>query len=463
MNQNYLLSRLGMKMIFSLVVVSMVFLVILICISLLFKYHDEVSEYTKELEQAFISSTYLSQMIVMRDDNTIENELKSMQRIFKVDYIYLQLIYDDHYNKVFQVGAEPKGDHYIDYISTIYYENVMEALPVAKIRLYKNKKFIYQSLLKHLTITLLSGGIAVVCIALILGFLLMRLVIVPLATIVFFVRRLDFNEVQPVLNLPHSKIFRKYDEMDELIETIRTMQLRLNKQHRDIVALNNQKNVMISVIGHDLKSPFTALLGMANIMMNHDMDTKTLKAHAQTIYRSSHKIYQLLDRLLQWACLGKLNSVRNDLGEVITRVVDVLQASAQIKDIQLMNHVETGKYFVNFDSGMLETVIRNLVNNGIKFTEKQGKVGLLARFGEDQKIFLEIEDTGIGISPEIQEKLLFPEKGKVVSQKGTENEQGTGLGLLLCFEMMKQNRSQFILESIVGKGSKFILIFPHNE
>jgi signal transduction histidine kinase len=137
-----------------------------------------------------------------------------------------------------------------------------------------------------------------------------------------------------------------------------------------------------------------------------------------------------------------------------------MTATAEEKNIELIREVERDTY-VYADNNMLNTIMRNLVSNALKFTDQSGKIIISAKDFEDDRLLVSVTDTGIGMSDEAKDK-IFRIDSKY-STPGTNNEQGTGLGLILCKELVEKNNGEIFVESEKGKGTTFSFTLPKNE
>jgi signal transduction histidine kinase len=219
---------------------------------------------------------------------------------------------------------------------------------------------------------------------------------------------------------------------------------------------------MFSIIAHDLRSPFHPLLGLSE-MMNTEIDTlsreeiRKLCAEFNKLLRNQ---YNLLENLLNWSRMqaGKIEfrPIKLDLGLLTDTVFQLLLASAVKKSITLVNRI-SAPVILMADQTMLQSVIQNLVSNAIKFTDAGGQITLSARLLNN---FYEISvsDSGVGISKENLRKIFDIET--TFTSNGTANERGTGLGLLICKEMVEKHGGTIRVESEVGKGSTFIFTIP---
>jgi signal transduction histidine kinase/CheY-like chemotaxis protein len=234
--------------------------------------------------------------------------------------------------------------------------------------------------------------------------------------------------------------------------------------------LNADKDKFFSIISHDLRSPFNSLLGNTELMvkMIDQLSQQDIQEMSQSINNQAKSAHNLLENLLTWSLLqrGRMEYVPAavDLGELAENTVALLQEVAQGKQIRLAQTIEAG-VIIHGDESMIDTVIRNLTNNALKFTPQGGQVTLSARqngrsTGKGNKAWVEvsISDTGIGISPEDMAKLFkFNEHH---TTKGTAHEKGTGLGLILCQEMVEKNGGKIWVESESGKGTTVKFTVP---
>ncbi len=239
---------------------------------------------------------------------------------------------------------------------------------------------------------------------------------------------------------------------------------------QDLAELNARKDRFFSIVSHDLRSPFNGLMGNAQLMQmileENGSEDEELKELADTIYSSAKSTHQLLENLLTWSMLQrddlqpKLEPV--DTKQLIQAIIELLEPTAQQKEIQL-----TGNFYTNLmaraDLNMVNTILRNLVANALKFTPRLGKIIISSRTqmnlkGNTEFIELSIEDTGIGINAPDLDKLFKIDVHHTT--KGTENEEGAGLGLILCKEMVETQNGRLTIESEPGKGTKVTFTLP---
>ncbi len=225
---------------------------------------------------------------------------------------------------------------------------------------------------------------------------------------------------------------------------------------------NAAKDKFLSIIAHDLKNPLEPLiLGSEALMEGCDTFSKEEIAYfAKGINESTNHLHRLLENLLEWA-RSQIGSItyspeQIDLEAVIMSILSLFQASAATKDIDLQAEIEKNS-FVYADQNMIKTVVRNLISNAIKFTKPGGTVKVTAQERNDWTEVTVI-DSGIGINRENIDKLFRIDIN--YSTKGTSNEKGTGLGLILCKELIEKNGGKIWVESESGKGSAFRFLLP---
>ena len=250
----------------------------------------------------------------------------------------------------------------------------------------------------------------------------------------------------------------------DITEQIRD-EAEIKKQNEKLQELNATKDKFFSIIAHDLKSPFSSFLGLTQIMAEELPNLTMLQVQeiAVSMSKSAANLYRLLENLLQWSRMQqgtiKFNPEPVQLQPILTESIEMIQESAKSKSIEIATDVPDG-LAVFADADMLQTVIRNLVSNAVKFTPKGGKVNLSAKIAEDKKIEISICDTGIGMRQTMIENLFRIDIQ--TSRKGTDGEPSTGLGLILCKEFIEKHGGKIWVESEVEKGSTFYFTLPSN-
>jgi signal transduction histidine kinase len=224
-----------------------------------------------------------------------------------------------------------------------------------------------------------------------------------------------------------------------------------------------ERDKLFSIIAHDLRSPFTVLLGNAELIEEQieALSVEELRALAGGIHKSAMGLFRLLQDLLVWAQI-QLGTIEHHpqrllLREVLAPVIELLADNASRKNITI--HTAIGdRTAVYSDPGMLSSVLHNLLTNAIKFTPAGGQIEITAR-DEAATTEVTVADTGIGITPEAMEKLF--RLGSATSTPGTAGETGTGLGLILCHDLVGKNGGRLLVQSRAGKGSAFTFSLPN--
>jgi PAS domain S-box-containing protein len=228
----------------------------------------------------------------------------------------------------------------------------------------------------------------------------------------------------------------------------------LNNKLKELIAT---RDILFSIIAHDLKSPFNSILGFTRILLDglHDYDLEKTEYLLGLINSVSKQTYNLLENLLTWARAqtGKVDFDPEKLSikPVILDTIEFFEPIGKVKNISL-SYFQSDELVVFADRNMLQTILRNLISNAIKYTNPGGKVYIYVIETPDHAE-ITVQDTGIGMGKKTRESLFKIESG--YSRPGTENEKGSGLGLLLCKEFAEKHGSSIKIESKPGKGSRF--------
>jgi signal transduction histidine kinase len=240
---------------------------------------------------------------------------------------------------------------------------------------------------------------------------------------------------------------------------------KLSLQKQDLEELNSMKDKMFSIIAHDLKNPFNSVIGFSDILLqkyNSLSEEKKLK-YIQLIRESSGKIYRLLENLLIWSRAQihvlPFNPEETDLHDLIMQNVKLLEADYWKKNINMIVNIPL-PITVYCDINMMNSVIRNLITNAIKFTNNNGVIEISQK-DHDKYTEIIVKDNGIGIDKANISKLF--KVGNSLKKQGTSGEEGTGLGLLLCKEFVNKHLGEIWVESQKGVGSAFHFTLPKNN
>ena len=246
-----------------------------------------------------------------------------------------------------------------------------------------------------------------------------------------------------------------------LLRDITTRKLAENEirlQNEKLQLSNAEKDKFFAILAHDLRSPLSSFLGLAEVM-SEDINTMTMseiEEISKSLYLSATNLYQLLENLLEWSILqrGALKYMPEptSLNRIVLRSVEPLQESARRKNIDLKLNLDKTLNVV-CDLKMTETIFRNLISNALKYTLPGGTVEITAREISEEETVVSIIDSGIGMSKELQAKLF--KVNEQVSRKGTEGESSSGLGLLICKEFAERQEGRLWAESEENQGSTF--------
>lgn len=239
-------------------------------------------------------------------------------------------------------------------------------------------------------------------------------------------------------------------------------ELQLAKYAEELKAINSIKDKFFSIISHDLRGPFQGFLGATEYLVS-EIDTLSkneIKDLAGTLNLSLHKQLDLLNTLLDWSRLQTgdflIKSETFYLKNMIDDVIVPLELVTLQKRIEIINKVDSN-VSISTDKNMLSLVIRNLISNAVKFTKENGYVRVFASRNEEF-VEISVEDNGVGIAEEDINKLFRMDL--YFTTDGTSNESGSGLGLLLCKEIIDRYKGTIWVESELNKGSKFIFRIP---
>jgi signal transduction histidine kinase len=260
----------------------------------------------------------------------------------------------------------------------------------------------------------------------------------------------------------------------EIIVNERTQELKVRSQEIEkqsaMIALQNKKlsetihlkNRIFSVIAHDLRSPVVNILYMLNLLKEKEYKEK-YDTFANSSIEYAQMVINLLENMLVWGREQedkiKYSPERQDLADLVLTNLSIFKETADKKDIAV-NFTQVGSSVAYFDKDLLDIVIRNLLSNSVKYTHRGGRISILLKdkSSNSEGIMLKICDNGVGI-PEAKQKDLFS-TSEISSTTGTESEKGTGLGLKLCYDLIKLNKGTIIVESTPGEGTCFMITLP---
>lgn len=234
-------------------------------------------------------------------------------------------------------------------------------------------------------------------------------------------------------------------------------------QNRKLEELNATKDKFFSIIAHDLKTPFNAMIGFSELLLNEFdiFSDKEKLDFIESIAKTAKTSFQLLNNLLDWARSQtgaiKFKKENINLKEILNSVISLQNNAAKHKNIQINNKIVEDIY-TYIDKNSIETVVRNLLSNAIKYSYNDSKIEIFTKEIKQDSVDICIEDFGMGMDKSQLGSLFSIEKS--FSTKGTDGESGTGLGLILCDEFVKKNDGTITVKSSKGHGSNFCITLP---
>ncbi|MCE1188547.1 MAG: PAS domain-containing sensor histidine kinase [Ignavibacteria bacterium] len=249
------------------------------------------------------------------------------------------------------------------------------------------------------------------------------------------------------------------------ITEIKSLEEQLRKHEAELVKINNSKDQFFSIIAHDLRSPFHTLLNISEILYSEfgTMPQNETLRFISILYNEQKRVFSLVQNLLQWARIhnGSIEFApdQHNLRETIIEEAAIFKTIAEEKQIVLLTAIKKDIDF-RYDENMLSTIVRNLLSNAIKFTHPGGKV-LIKVLENEIGIRIIVQDTGIGMEADDVAKLFHV--GSHYSTPGTNNEKGTGLGLVLVKEFVNLHKGDIKVESQLGIGTTFTVTLPKKQ
>ena len=266
------------------------------------------------------------------------------------------------------------------------------------------------------------------------------------------------NERTKELEIANAQLHQELTERNLAEEALKKSEVQLKE-------LNATKDKFFNIVAHDLKNPFTSLLGSSELLSHNidQMDHEKIKTLALILNDSAKSGYAILQNLLDWSRsqtgLLRYNPEKINLRKLIDENILNLELFSANKEIEMHSEVKEDLVILA-DRNMINTILRNLLSNAVKFTNRHGKVVIKATI-DSHEITISIKDSGVGISQENIEKLFRIDTK--YSMPGTENEQGTGLGLKLSKEFVEKQGGKIWVSSVEKKGSEFKFSIPFKE
>ncbi len=252
------------------------------------------------------------------------------------------------------------------------------------------------------------------------------------------------------------------EEIKTQNEEILAQKENIEEKNKKLELLNTTKNKLFAIIGHDLRNPFSSIIGLSQLLISNfkNYDNEKKLTFLNYINTASEDGHNLLVQLLDWARVqtGVLvaKPTKFTFKSIFEQTINVLEPQVSQKEISISSEFQENLELLS-DKNMISTVLRNLITNAIKFTHKGGYIKIKALAKQDF-IEISVSDNGIGISSGRLKKLFSLSESS--SSSGTEHEKGTGLGLILCKDFIDLNGGTIKAESQEGKGSTFTFILP---
>jgi signal transduction histidine kinase len=260
--------------------------------------------------------------------------------------------------------------------------------------------------------------------------------------------------------ISEKKLLSRLREMEELNTSLELLVEQRTSKLVEIVSTNAK---FLSIIAHDLRSPFSSIIGILELlkMSLKEFNKTEIEEYVNIVYSSANNTLTLLDNLLVWAVSQNkeknFKPVKINLYELLREEIENLKTLASQKQIMLSQIIKPDLN-VTADIQMVKTILRNLISNAIKYTNIKGEI-IIDAAEVKQYVEIAIKDNGIGMSKEDQKKLFKIDSFH--STPGTQDEKGTGLGLLLCKEFVELHGGNIRIESDAGKGCRFSFTLPH--
>jgi len=251
-------------------------------------------------------------------------------------------------------------------------------------------------------------------------------------------------------------------DMKRAEEQLRAAHRELQEKNAELHELNASKDKFFSIIAHDLRSPFNTLLGFATLLLERieTADRDVLKKQVEMLLGSAERLFALLENLLTWSRIqrGLIQHEPQplDLNYLASSTIELFHATAEQKHINLQNNI-LGHPWVNADYYMTTTIMRNLLSNALKFTPSGGQILLTVQENECD-VAVSISDSGVGMTQEVLDRLFRIDAH--YTTMGTAGEHGSGLGLILCHDLVKKNGGTMTVESELDKGTTFRFTLP---
>jgi signal transduction histidine kinase len=280
--------------------------------------------------------------------------------------------------------------------------------------------------------------------------------------VIFISALSETNDVVKALKYGGVDYITKPFRAEEISARVKT-HIKLRRQSIELQELNVTKDRFFSIIAHDLRGPMGGFMGLTDLLTEElsNMSMSEIQEFLGSMRDSASNLFKLLENLLQWARVQQggiiFSRERVLFRPIVIESLEMIRESAKKKGITIISDISE-QLEVFADSNLIQTVIRNLVSNAVKFSARGGTVSISAKTTEDESVEISVKDMGIGMNLNMVETLFRIDVKN--GRPGTDGEQSTGLGLLLCKEFIEKHGGHIRVESEVGKGSVFTFNIP---
>ncbi len=258
------------------------------------------------------------------------------------------------------------------------------------------------------------------------------------------------------------ELHQRKDELEKISNEQKKLNRKLRESEKGLKVLNASKDKFFSIIAHDLKSPLSALLGYSEFIQNDfdNLSEDEIKYFSGNIHHVAKSLNELLENLLQWSRLQtkrlKYSPEIINIRKISENVISIYKANALKKSITIVNKI-SNELLLWADENMVQTMMRNLLSNAIKFSYKSGEIIIDSEVSE-KNIEVSVIDSGVGIGEEELKDIFNIARQRI--NEGTDEEKGTGLGLMLTKEMVEQNKGDIKIYSHKDQGTKIVISLP---
>ena len=267
------------------------------------------------------------------------------------------------------------------------------------------------------------------------------------------------------LNVLNSRLNESLELTEQMNLELVASQEKLTQINQNLEEANNTKNTLFSIVAHNLKNAIGGVSNMSKMIVDDidEFSKNELYTFMNLINDTINQMYKLMESLLLWSSSqrGTIKATKelNYPSYVVDNTINLYKQAADEKNINIINEIPKDLAFV-FDASLLDTIIRNLVNNSIKFSNIGGEIKISCSI-QDKEVLFCVCDNGVGMPQEKADKIFNIDKNK--STTGTKGEKGTGLGLMVCYDFVKMHNGRIWFESQVGKGTKAFFTFEYIE